>query len=334
MKTRQPLPIRRGFTLVELLIAIGIVTLLAAILVVAIGRSGVKAREQATAALIKKISGQVQDRLEAFDRLRSQQQTKTKAISEFKLSPLNVSTLTDSQREILGFKMLLRQLFPQTFTDLNATEFSQEFNPSHQQYPYNASKHNENTESAELLYYALVRGKALGIPTVDPGEFKANEVADTDGDGLLEFIDAWGRPLRFYRWPTRLICPSCTFDSQGRPTNINTTLGASILISGLPASATSLGQDQDDPTLLVQPTSAAAAISFEQSFHTPQTWHHYLIVSSGPDGLKLGASDDAFGLYSPTNKNPATLGYLAQPITSNPSAFDALTDNITNRNRP
>jgi hypothetical protein len=26
-------------------------------------------------------------------------------------------------------------------------------------------------------------------------------VGDTDGDGLPEFIDAWGEPLQFYRWP-------------------------------------------------------------------------------------------------------------------------------------
>ena len=30
--------------------------------------------------------------------------------------------------------------------------------------------------------------------------FHASEVADTDGDGLLEFIDAWGNPIQFLRW--------------------------------------------------------------------------------------------------------------------------------------
>src|SRR5262249_38680487 len=27
------------------------------------------------------------------------------------------------------------------------------------------------------------------------------EVQDTDNDGLPEFVDAWGEPLQFYRWP-------------------------------------------------------------------------------------------------------------------------------------
>jgi len=30
--------------------------------------------------------------------------------------------------------------------------------------------------------------------------FHGSEVADTDGDGLLEFVDAWGKPIQFLRW--------------------------------------------------------------------------------------------------------------------------------------
>ena len=32
-------------------------------------------------------------------------------------------------------------------------------------------------------------------------DFTDREVRDTDGDGLPEFVDAWGEPLQFYRWP-------------------------------------------------------------------------------------------------------------------------------------
>ena len=30
--------------------------------------------------------------------------------------------------------------------------------------------------------------------------FHGSEVADTDGDGLMEFVDAWGKPIQFLRW--------------------------------------------------------------------------------------------------------------------------------------
>ena len=32
-------------------------------------------------------------------------------------------------------------------------------------------------------------------------DFTDREVQDTDGDGLPEFVDAWGQPLQFFRWP-------------------------------------------------------------------------------------------------------------------------------------
>src|SRR5262249_30854885 len=32
-------------------------------------------------------------------------------------------------------------------------------------------------------------------------DFGPTEVKDTDGDGLMEFVDAWGEPLLFFRWP-------------------------------------------------------------------------------------------------------------------------------------
>lgn len=69
------------------------------------------------------------------------------------------------------------------------------------------SFHSAETESAELLYLALTRFEQYGIPPAGVDDFKTAEIADTDGDGLPEFVDAWGQPLRFYRWPSRLIKP-------------------------------------------------------------------------------------------------------------------------------
>lgn len=69
----------------------------------------------------------------------------------------------------------------------------------------NLANHLPETESAELLYFALIKSASFGVGAVDSDRFTQNEVRDTDGDGLPEFIDAWGQPLRYYRWPTRLI---------------------------------------------------------------------------------------------------------------------------------
>ena len=69
----------------------------------------------------------------------------------------------------------------------------------------NWANHVPATESSELLYFFLISSGSFGASSVDADRFTADEVKDTDQDGLPEFVDAWGQPLRFYRWPTRLI---------------------------------------------------------------------------------------------------------------------------------
>ena len=61
--------------------------------------------------------------------------------------------------------------------------------------------HTHITARAEMLYAILVTGAGPLGSAFSPDDFTDSEVRDTDGDGLLEFVDAWGMPLQFYRWP-------------------------------------------------------------------------------------------------------------------------------------
>jgi len=63
------------------------------------------------------------------------------------------------------------------------------------------AKHTHKTARAEMLYAVLVEGLGPLGSVFNRDEFTAREVQDTDGDGLPEFVDAWGEPLQFYRWP-------------------------------------------------------------------------------------------------------------------------------------
>ncbi len=90
---------------------------------------------------------------------------------------------------------------------------------------------DRSTESSELLYFFLFHSGNFGSAEIGRDEFTEKEIADTDEDGLREFVDAWGQPLRFYRWPTRLIDPSLplgtfapVFTSENDPTDLRTTL--------------------------------------------------------------------------------------------------------------
>lgn len=61
--------------------------------------------------------------------------------------------------------------------------------------------HTHKTARAEVLYALLVESGGPFGSMFDRDDFTDNEVKDTDGDGLPEFVDAWGEPLQFYRWP-------------------------------------------------------------------------------------------------------------------------------------
>lgn len=63
------------------------------------------------------------------------------------------------------------------------------------------AKHTHKTARSEMLYAILVEGGGTYGSAFDKDDFTSKEVQDTDGDGLLEFVDAWGEPLQFYRWP-------------------------------------------------------------------------------------------------------------------------------------
>ncbi len=54
-------------------------------------------------------------------------------------------------------------------------------------------------QSPELLYLFIATSQYGGSSALE--FFRPSEVGDTDGDGLLEFIDAWGRPISWIRWP-------------------------------------------------------------------------------------------------------------------------------------
>lgn len=62
-------------------------------------------------------------------------------------------------------------------------------------------RHTHKTARSEMLYAILVEGYGPYGSSFSRDDFTSKEVQDTDGDGLMEFVDAWGEPLQFYRWP-------------------------------------------------------------------------------------------------------------------------------------
>src|SRR5262249_4566298 len=83
---------------------------------------------------------------------------------------------------------------------------------------------------------------------------------------------------------------------------------------------THLHRDPDDPLRECEYNST----NFESSYHTPATFHVFLIVSAGPDGI--------LGLYEPDfvdgTSTPPIYGNLAQVKDSNALLDDIISLNI------
>jgi prepilin-type N-terminal cleavage/methylation domain-containing protein len=259
---------------------------------------------------------------------------------------------------------------------------------------FNFAGNNPVTVSSELLYFTLVASGTFGGSPVDSDQFSTSEVADADNDGLPEFIDGWGQPLRYYRWPTRMVNPTAPvfdigpfdtdnsgkidppelasaegantyypmFSNPNDPSETRTVSGserlhASLNLKGLPPLPLPIGASTQRDMLLVDPDDPVGLLySFlenpeyrsmgiatmnefnESKYHTPDTYHTPLVVSSGPDQL-LGLREPfetnaANGIYGNLAQYAGTFapGFGTGPVPST-DVVEQLFDNVTSRNR-
>lgn len=279
---------RSGFTLIELLIVVAIILILAGLVLKVTGSVIANAKAAKTKQRLKVVQDLLAQRLDGFTQYFNNTENLKKQ-AEY-LEAMSEANNDADLAAILAKKKLMRRFFPQSLSEITSISAG----PSH----------TAATESSAVLYYILTKGTELGQPTLSAGAFDADALRDTDGDGLLEIVDGWEKPIRFYRWPTRLV--------KTNGTAVDTTY-LTILSRSIPPTA-QLSIDPDDPKGKV-----AAISSFESRYHTPATFHQLLIVSAGEDG--------ALGLYEPSDQT--NFGYLAAP---NGTAAADVADNYTNLN--
>lgn len=397
---------RLGFTLVELLIVIAIIAVLMGLSLSVMSGLTSQAEQEATNATIRKLDGLLQQRMEAFDRaFTGARKDSAVGIVSGLMASQQIFGVRQEVLEILAKKRSFRFEFPQRFAERLLEEHGpnqtspapQVANlpnsiffaiaapaarqrlvdggnaaPTPQQVLTETTaafaRHRPETESAELLYFALTSSTSYGVPQVDTDYFTNREVADTDGDGLPEFIDAWGFPLRYYRWPTRLIDITApnpfqpVLSNKADSTDTRTIAKAErditeLVFRGLaappvlmPNGATPRDMlliDPDDPVGRLYSElerldgtngKPLFATEFnEANYHTPDTFHVPLIISAGPD--------EELGLREPSdprdiNGAEGKFGNLAQLADTTVQApqpssatVEALLDNISNLNR-
>jgi prepilin-type N-terminal cleavage/methylation domain-containing protein len=236
---------RSGFTLIELLVVMAIIaTLMAMSVVVMLGFMD-QAEEEATSATLQKLARLIEQRTEAIDRAfaGTRQRFAIQATYTLLADPNRDGDNSDGiygVREeavrILAKKAMMRFEMPQRLDERLLFGDAAVTVPGMPQSIYLAiaaprartelglpvttpltdaaidtevtrkwANNIRETESSELLYFALIASGSFGATSVDSDRFTDAEIRDTDEDGLPEFVDAWGQPLRFYRWPTRLL---------------------------------------------------------------------------------------------------------------------------------
>jgi prepilin-type N-terminal cleavage/methylation domain-containing protein len=325
--TRSPDRLRRdGFTLVEILVVILIIAIMASLITAVIGNSLNSARAAATRATITKVHRLLEERRQAIARsnLRTEIRVvrKSMAAPELYAPQVRPGLNSNDVARIVAFKETMRAHFPQRIKDLSGPDRDfhtsddspvltqlKKLNPSFSANPPAfPSGHTMTTTSSELLYVALTMGTELGSggTAID---FNSSEVVDSDRDGLMELVDGWGHPLRFYRWPTDLV--RAFPNSVPRPVE--------LLIDG--GNPQLWNKDPDDPigrfSKWLSNSNVNTHGKVQGRFHWPSTFHVPLVVSAGQDGELF------------LNEPHTDIGEWAMPTTADPTK---LSDSITNRN--
>ena len=70
---------------------------------------------------------------------------------------------------------------------------------------YNSIIQGKSVDSGDLLHLIVMRGVAADPDFIS--NFRQDEIRDTNGNGLPEFVDGWNNPIKFKRWPVGFLSP-------------------------------------------------------------------------------------------------------------------------------
>lgn len=138
-------------------------------------------------------------------------------------------------------------------------------------------QHKHITARSEMLYALLVEGQSQFGAFVSKDDFTSKEIGDTDNDGLPEFLDGWGNPIQFFRWPV-------FYHSDVQRGVLNDNSGAPPPLSPYATVFETREQDPNDPNQTLMAVSwwsglsnggpAAVGGSAAQGFFTPQAFQN------------------------------------------------------------
>lgn len=214
--------IRNGLTLIELLISITIIATLAAVFLGVSNAAMESARSARTKTTIGKIHTLLMERWDSYATRRVELNPALKRSIDRLSGDIRGPILSDAR--LLATRELMKYELPDRWSDITTALRTDD--PDLDGYPgpdllattpaiarfyrrqyervRNSSELTTN-QRAECLFmivmYHTGDGEARTL-------FSSQDIGDTDGDGAEEFLDGWGRPIFFIRWPAGFVAAS------------------------------------------------------------------------------------------------------------------------------
>ena len=204
-------PLRRpGFTLVELMVVIVIISIVASLSLAGLGVARQKSKIDATKATIRKINEPIMEQYESY----------AVTTTGTTIAAMNSDLTTIRQRMV--------EEMPDDWNNVNTSLAACSTAPGRAYVKYKATGASADFQSAECLYMVVTRsGFSPGVLE----NFRPTEVGDADKDGKKEFLDSWGNPIAFLRWAPGFSAPYSAIQIADK-TNSHDPLDVRFFVSG------------------------------------------------------------------------------------------------------
>lgn len=199
---------RRGVTLIELLITMAIMAIISAAILGTASAAMEAARRDRTRVLVTKIGGLITEQVASYETRRvpllpNIEQAINDAIVAGTITPTQRGQMIADARLLAVRELMLKEM-PDRLDDIQHVPIMLQGSPTlAQRYfrRYTAAQGASN-DSAECLYMAVMAATGDGEART---LFAKQDIGDTDEDGANEFVDGWGQPISWLRWPSGVV---------------------------------------------------------------------------------------------------------------------------------
>lgn len=319
------MPARPAFTLVELLVVMGVLAMLSSLVLVGLASAAEQARINRTRSQVQKIHELLMPRWEEYRYRRIEpmySSDTTTTVSTAQSSKRRALYRVDRIRELMRMEMpcckedltyasttrpasnttalwarYRRRVIDRTNTDLGT--WADVIDVSDDD---GWSSTHEGSECLYMILESIQSGETNGLDF-----FKKSEIGDTDEDGLPEILDAWGRPIVFLRWAPGYVGVRSNLHRTDAPDPldplgvrggraVDATTGANLhfplyplILSGGPDQIYDVAVRFTDPNDMVEQISpSSTSMAPNNPYYTPSSGSQLGVVG---DGNGNGADD-------------------------------------------